>query len=143
MYNLADVSVWGDEISAQASWFSGPLAAGITARYSFQWAREDGSSMQIPYIPLHSASFNIFGRWDSLRLDIRGFLTGSRVTAASSRPEYHIAPWTTWDASLGWTVSERTRLTLDVRNILNEQYEIVRQYPMPGINFLAGIVIEI
>ncbi|MBQ3873033.1 MAG: TonB-dependent receptor [Bacteroidales bacterium] len=143
MYNLADVSVWGDEISAQASWFSGPLTAGITARYSFQWAREDGSSMQIPYIPLHSASFNIFGRWNSLRLDIRGFLTSSRVTAASSRPEYHIAPWTTWDASLGWTVSERTRLTLDVRNILNEQYEIVRQYPMPGINFLAGIVIEI
>ena len=143
MYNLGEVLIWGDEISAQASWFSGPWEAGATARYSYQWAREKGASMQIPYIPLHSASFNLFGRYDRLRLDIRGFLTGPRVTASSSRPEYLLPTWTTWDATFGWKATEKTRLTLDIRNLLDEQYEIVQGYPMPGINFLAGIVIEL
>lgn len=142
MYNLGEVLIWGDEISAEAAWFSGPWSAGATARYSYQWAREKGASMQIPYIPLHSASFNLFGRWDSLRLDIRGFLTGSRVTAASMRPEYHLSPWTTWDATVTWNIFPRTRLSLDIRNLFNEQYQVVLQYPMPGINFLAGVAIE-
>lgn len=138
-YNLGEVRIWGDEISAQAS-FQG--IAGITGRYSYQWAREPGNGFQIPYIPLHSASFNIWGIWADFRLDIRGFITGSRLTSGSSRPEYRLAPWTTWDASLSWT-RERLRLSMDIRNIFNQQYEVVRQYPMPGINVLASVAITL
>ena len=138
-YNLGQVNIWGDEISAQASYHG---LAGITGRYSFQWTREPGNDYQIPYIPLHSASFNLWGIWADFRLDIRGFLTGSRLTSGSSRPEYRLAPWTTWDASLQWTHNP-VRLSLDVRNLFNEQYEVVRQYPMPGINVLASIAITL
>ena len=138
-YNLGEVRIWGDEISAQASYQG---IAGITGRYSFQWAREKGNDFQIPYIPLHSASFNIWGIWADFRLDIRGFLTGSRLTSGSSRPEYRLAPWTTWDASLQWT-RRAVRLSLDVRNLFNQQYEVVLKYPMPGINVLASVAITL
>ena len=138
-YNLGEGLIWGDEISAQASYQS---LAGITGRYSFQWAREPGNDYQIPYIPLHSASFNLWGAWGGFRMDIRGFLTGSRLTSGSSRPEYRLSPWTTWDASLSWT-SERLRLGLDIRNLFNQQYEIVRQYPMPGINAIVSVAITL
>ena len=136
MYNIGKVSIWGDEIHADVSWNN---TLGIIARYSFQWAREDGSDFQIPYIPLHSASFNLFGAIDAFRLDIKGFVTGSRLTAASTRPEYHLNPWTIWDASLSWHSSHsRPRpgisLSIDVRNIFNREYQIVQGYPMPGIS---------
>ena len=139
MYNLSQVLIFGDEISAEAAYASGPWSAGATARYSWQWAREKDSAMQIPYIPLHSASFNLSCAYGRLRLDVRGFLTGSRLTLASSRPEYRLPPWTTWDAALGWNASERLRLSIDVKNILNEQYQLVQGYPMPGLNVLAGL----
>ena len=146
MYNIGKVRIWGDEIHTDVSWNG---ALGLVARYSFQWAREPGNDYQIPYIPLHSASFNLFGTWKDFRLDIRGFLTGERLTSGSSRPEYHLAPWNTWDASLSWHNARHSRplpgisLSLDVRNILNEQYQIVQGYPMPGINLLGTIVITL
>ena len=138
-YNLGEVRIWGDEISAQASYQG---LAGITGRYSFQWAREKGNDFQIPYIPLHSASFNLWGIWADFRLDIRGFLTGSRLTSGSSRPEYRLAPWTTWDASLQWT-RKAVRLSLDVRNLFNQQYQVVLKYPMPGIHLLGSVAITL
>lgn len=144
MYNLGKVSIWGDEIHADISWNN---ALGIIARYSFQWAREDGNTFQIPYIPLHSASFNLYGALDSWRVDLKGFLTAARLTAASSRPEYRLSPWTTWDASLSWRPSPygrfRPGISLDVRNILNEQYQIVQGYPMPGISVFISTFVQI
>ncbi|MBQ6199533.1 MAG: TonB-dependent receptor [Bacteroidales bacterium] len=145
MYNLGKVSIWGDEIHADISWNN---ALGIIARYSFQWAREDGKAFQIPYIPLHSASFNLYGALDSWRVDLKGFLTAARLTAASSRPEYRLSPWTTWDASLSWrpaTRNSRLRpgVSIDVRNILNEQYQIVQGYPMPGISVFISTFVQI
>ena len=160
MYNLGKVLIWGDEIHADVSWNG---ALGLVARYSFQWAREPGNDYQIPYIPLHSASFNLFGAWNAFRLDIRGFLTGSRLSSGSSRPEYRLAPWTTWDASLSWNNTRHSRpssrhsrpssrhsrprpgisLSLDVRNITNQQYQIVLGYPMPGINLLGTFAITL
>lgn len=145
MYNLGKVSIWGDEIHADVSWNN---ALGIIARYSFQWAREDGNTFQIPYIPLHSASFNLFGAVDAWRLDIKGFLTGARLTAASSRPEYRLPAWTTWDASISWRPARRNSrlrpgVSLDVRNIFNEQYQIVQGYPMPGISIFINTFVQI
>ena len=145
MYNLGKVSIWGDEIHADVSWNN---ALGIIARYSFQRAREDGNSFQIPYIPLHSASFNLYGALGTWRMDIKGFLTGTRLTAASSRPEYRLPAWTTWDASLSWRPARRiSRLrpgvSLDIRNIFNEQYQIVQGYPMPGISIFINTFVQI
>ena len=138
MYNMGEVRIFGDELAASASYQAEDWAAGLTARYSFQWAHDVETGGQIPYIPLHSASFDLFVAWQGFRLQVQGFLTGERFSSSSNREEFRIAPWTTWDASLSWTWRS-LRLGLQVKNLFNEQYEVIRQYPMPGINILGSI----
>ncbi len=137
-YNIGEVHIFGDELSASASYSAGAWESGLTARYSYQWARDPANGYQIPYIPLHSATFQLFASRNGLRLTVEGFLTGTRYTAASERPEYKIAPWTTWDASLGYSLG-RLQLELQLRNLFDEQYEIVRQYPMPGFHVMGRL----
>jgi len=138
MYNMGEVRIFGDELAASASYQAEDWATGLTARYSFQWAHDVETGGQIPYIPLHSASFDVFAAWKGFRLQVQGFLTGERFSSSSNREEFRIAPWTTWDASLSWTWRS-LRLGLQVKNLFNEQYEVIRQYPMPGINILASL----
>lgn len=139
MYNMGRVQIYGDELSAEASFHGGAWHGGLTARYTYQRAFDPANGWQIPYIPRHSASFRLVAGWRTLELGISGFLSGDRYTAVSSRPEYHLPTWTTWDAALSWTPIPSLRLGLDVRNLLNEQYQIVQQYPMPGINVTGSV----
>ena len=140
MYNLGSVRIFGDEWDLTATWHFDALTIGGTARYTFQWAKDPADGYQIPYIPLHSASFQLFGTWKGLRLQVDGFLTGTRYTAASERPEYKLAPWTTWDASVSYAFPENgLTIRLQVNNLLNEQYEIVKQYPMPGFHAFCAL----
>ena len=135
MYNLGGVRILGDEITASATWFSGAWTVGGTARYTFQWARDTETGGQIPYIPVHSANFLIFTKFKGLSLDLQGFVTGERFNSSSNRPDFRVAPWTTWDASLAYAFpKDWLTVRIQLNNLLNEQYEIIRQYPMPGFN---------
>ena len=135
MYNLGGVRILGDEITASATWFSGAWTVGGTARYTFQWARDTETGWQIPYIPVHSANFRFFTKFKGLSLDLQGFVTGERFNSSSNRPDFRVAPWTTWDASLAYAFpKDWLTVRIQLNNLLNEQYEIIRQYPMPGFN---------
>ena len=135
MYNLGGVRIFGDEWDLTASWHSGPATLGATARYTFQWARDTETGGQIPYIPLHSANFRLFSRFGGWAIDLQGFLTGPRYTSSTNRDDFRIAPWTTWDASAAYSFPRNgLSLKLQLNNLLNTSYEIIRQYPMPGFN---------
>ena len=134
MYNIGTVHVFGDEWSASSAY---------NARYSFNRAFDPANPWQIPYIPLHSGSFNIFGVWKSFRADIRGQVTGVRYTAASSRPEALLPAFTTWDLTLSWKGPWGLRLAVELRNLTDTQYQIVKQYPMPGFHVMGCVSIEI
>lgn len=141
MYNIGGVRIFGDERSTSATWTGGGWTLGGTARYTFQWARDTETGGQIPYIPVHSANFLLSAARGGWGLEIQGFLTGERYISSTNRTDFRIDPWTTWDASLSYSIP-RHGLTfrLQLRNLLNENYEIIRQYPMPG--FQAFGVLE-
>jgi len=141
MYNIGRVQIYGDELSAEARYSGRDWHAGITARYVYQRAFDPADGWQIPYIPRHSASFNLEGGWRTFGIAVRGYVSGTRYTVASARPEARLAPWTTWDASLSWQPLPLLRVSVDVRNLLNEQYQIVQQYPMPGLHVLGQLAI--
>lgn len=135
MYNLGGVRIFGDEWDLTASWSSGETTLGATARYTFQWARDTETGGQIPYIPLHSANFRFFWKQGGWSADLQGFLTGPRYTSSTNRPDFRIDPWTTWDASLSYSFPDNgLSLRLQLNNLLNANYEVIRQYPMPGFN---------
>ena len=143
MFNIGAVHVYGDEWSATSAYTAAAWQAGITARYSFNRAFDPSNPWQIPYIPLHSGSFNIFGVWKSFRADIRGQVTGVRFAAASSRPEAYLPAFTTWDMTLSWKGPWGLRLAVELRNITGTRYEIVKQYPMPGFHVMGSVSVEI
>ncbi len=148
MYNLGKVSVLGGDLTADYSFRFDDGEAGLVARYTLQRSRDrsDPEALtwngQIPYIPLHSGSVNLFGSFSGWRADMTFFATGERFTTSANLPAYRLAPWTTLDAALSKDISLKTgslSLKLRLNNLLNEQYAIVDNYPMPGFNFLFGI----
>ena len=152
MYNLGKVAVFGTDVLADYSHAIGKGLFGVTARYTLQLAKDrtPGSGIekpltwngQIPYIPVHSGSTNIFGSLSGWRADITLFATGERYTTSANLPAYRIDPWATLDAALSKTLALRTsslRFKISLNNLLNEQYEIVDNYPMPGFNAFLKI----
>ena len=138
MYNLEGVRIFGDELMVSAAYETSHWAVGGTARYTFQWARDVATMGQIPYIPLHSANFQLFASWRGFRVEVQGFVSGERFSSSTNRADFRIAPWNLWDANLTWQMS-RLRLGLQLKNLFNESYEIIRQYPMPGFHVLASL----
>ena len=138
VYNLGAVRIIGDEISASLGWDNGRLSAGGTARYIFQWAKDRDTGLQVPYIPLHSASFDLYAGIGIFRLDVQGFLSGTRYSALSQRREYVMAPWTVWDVKLSCRPVRDLNLGIRIRNIGDSRYELIKQYPLPGVHVMAS-----
>ena len=140
MYNLGGVRMFGDELSFTVTWQSGATTLGGTARYTYQWARDTETGGQIPYIPLHSANLRLFWNQGGWSVDLQGFLTGERFTSSTNRADFRVAPWTTWDASLAYAFPKKgLSLKLQLNNLLNANYEVIRQYPMPGFHVLGTL----
>ncbi len=60
--------------------------------------------------------------------------TGQRYESRANILENWAPPWFTHDMSLSRTIG-RWRITAEINNIFNQQYEVVQCYPMPGTNF--------
>ncbi|MBQ1912740.1 MAG: TonB-dependent receptor [Bacteroidales bacterium] len=142
MYNIGLVRIFGDQLVASAAYQGKDWEAGGTARYDYQRAADGETWWQIPYIPIHSGSFQLYARYRSFRADVSGSWTGERLNAASTRPEARLAPWTLWDATLSWEALRGLRLSLELHNLLDTQYEIIQQYPMPGFHVMGCLSFE-
>ena len=144
MLNLGYVEILGVDASAQLQWKFGPVAVNTRLNYTYQEAedRTDPASEwyggQIPYIPWHSGSVVVGGVWRDWDLNYSFIYTGERYESRANTPANHAQPWYTSDMSLSRNIRFRRsslRVTLEVNNIFNQQYEVVQCYPMPGTNF--------
>lgn len=144
MINLGYVEILGVDASAQLQWKFGPVAVNTRLNYTYQEAKDrtDPASEwyggQIPYIPWHSGSVVVGGVWRDWDLNYSFIYTGERYESRANTPANHAQPWYTSDLSLSRNIRFRRsslRVTLEVNNIFNQQYEVVQCYPMPGTNF--------
>ena len=144
MLNLGYVEILGVDASAQLQWEFGPVAVNTRLNYTYQEAqdRTDPTSEwyggQIPYIPWHSGSVVVGGMWRDWDLNYSFIYTGERYESRANTPANHAQPWYTSDMSLSRNIRFKRsslRVTLEVNNIFNQQYEVVQCYPMPGTNF--------
>ena len=148
MYNLGKVEVLGADLTTDYSLRSGKTVFGALARYTFQRSidKSDRGSLswggQIPYIPLHSGSLNLSVDYSGWRSDLTFFAMGDRYTTSANLPAYRLEPWLTLDAAISKSLSLRSGaidLKLTLRNLLDRQYEIVDNYPMPGTSFMLSV----
>lgn len=145
MVNLGNVEIRGLDVAVQTAWAPArDLQLVGRLNYTYQRAQDftDPSSEfyggQIPYIPWHSGSAVVNATWRRWELSYSFIYTGERYSSSANIPYNYQLPWYTSDLSLGrsWAVRRgELRATLEVNNLLNQQYEVVACYPMPGINF--------
>lgn len=144
MVNLGVVEVRGADVAVQADWrWRGGWQLGTRLTYTWQRAEDytnpEGNYYgdQIPYIPWHSASVVLNGTWRQWDLNYSFIYTGERYESSANIPENYAQPWYTSDVSLSRQLRLRdvgVRLTVEVNNLFNQQYEVVQCYPMPGTN---------
>lgn len=158
MMNLGDVEIRGIDVSGQTRWrlpFHMVLSASLN--YTYQRARDfsdpsdndpqSGSyGGQIAYIPWHNGSVILnLGRksWD---LNYSFIYVGERYHNSSNIRENYEQPWYTHDLTVGKTFGYRKikgKLSAEVNNMLNQYYDVVLNYPMPGRNYKLILKVSI
>ncbi len=144
MINLGYVEVRGVDTAIETLWAIGDITASTRVNYTYQKSQDftDSSSDyyggQIPYIPLHSGSAIVTIDYMEWAFNYSFIYTGERYESVANIPENYSQPWYTSDISISRDISLKScelRLTAEVNNLLNQQYEVVQCYPMPGINY--------
>lgn len=149
MTNMGRARIFGLDVSAEAA--ASPAAGhslSLMGSLSVQRAqprsnRESSEwNKQVAYTPLCSGSVSLAWENPWVNASLSGVGVGERYTTSNNVEGTRMAPYFELGASL-WRrfALGRCSLTLrvDALNILNEQYEIVAKYPMPGRSWRASI----
>lgn len=150
MTNIGKVRIWGVDAAAELD-ISLPADIALHGRVSYTYQRAmdytdpadneppAGSFRgQIAYIPRHSGSASINASWRGVSLNYSFIYVGERYHNSSNIPVNREQPWYTSDMSAGYRfpLSGLTLTALlEVNNLLDQQYEVILNYPMPGRNF--------
>ena len=152
MMNFGLCHIWGLDASLRTSWRLGMLDVSTNCSYTFNRAMDHtdkGSPFyggQLPYIPWHAFSAIASLSWRDWAFNYSFIYTGERYEASANIPENYSKPWYTSDLSLTKLVRIKKctlRITGEVNNVFNQQYEVVQCYPMPGTNFKVKINVMI
>lgn len=158
MMNIGKVKIRGVDATARAEFaLSYGIGLNTQLNYTYQRAQdytdptdnadEAGTYKgQIAYIPRHSGSVIVGGEWQRLKLNYSFIYVGERYHNSSNIAANYEQPWYTHDISGSYEMKLGTTLvkaTLEVNNLLNQQYEVICNYPMPGRNFKVILSFEI
>ena len=153
MLNLGKVHIKGIDVEAEADFQIGKdLVATTRAQYTYQDARDVTNPSdsyykhQIPYIPWHSGSAIIglsYKNWD---MNYSFIYAGERYDEQENILYNHMEPWYTSDLSLRYQFivhNSKFIVQADVNNVLDQDYEVIVNYPMPGRNYALTLSVEI
>ena len=153
MLNLGKVHIKGIDVEAEADLQIGrDLVATARAQYTYQDARDvtDPADSyyndQIPYIPWHSGSAILGLKYKGWDLNYSFIYAGERYDEQENILYNHMEPWYTSDLSLRYQfMLHRTKFIAqaEVNNLLDQDYEVIVNYPMPGINYALSLTVEI
>ena len=153
MLNLGKVHIKGIDVEAEADFQIGKdWVATARAQYTYQDARDvtDPADSyyndQIPYIPWHSGSAILGLKYKGWDLNYSFIYAGERYDEQENILYNHMEPWYTSDLSLRYQFivhSAKFIVQAEVNNLLDQDYEVIVNYPMPGINYALSLTVEI
>lgn len=148
MYNLGEVETKGLETNFTVSGRVG-VDVNFSAKLSYTYQESldvtpKGNSygQQVPYIPIHSGGANVMMDYKSVALNYSFIYTGERYSQKANIASNYLQPWYTHDASINYEfpfLNEPLNLGLEVNNILNQQYAVIKNFPMPGRSFRLSL----
>jgi vitamin B12 transporter len=151
-YNIAEVYSRGIETENKITYNIGELRlhAGLNTAYTLatttaSYAYNDGSiGKQIPYAPRYHAIANIGAGYRRLYFNYNHTYTGYRFYTTDESA--YLLPYNTGNVQVMYTAEVAkhvAQLTAQCNNIWNEHYQVVANRPMPGINWQAGIQVQL
>jgi len=159
MMNIGKVKIIGMDVTADIHLtFAGELHLDGRLTYTFQSARDFSDPTdnrpggagaykgQIAYIPRHSGSATASLWWRRARLDYSFIYVGERYHNSSNTRENYEPAWYTHDLAASYRfIIGKTSLKagLEINNLLNQQYEVIQNYPMPGRNYKLILTFDI
>lgn len=146
MMNIGMVKIKGIDIALSASLM--PVKdLNLTTRlnYTYQKALDYSDPEepvtykgQISYIPYHSGSAVVSGEFRQWDFSYSFIYAGERYSESANILRNKVLAWYTHDISFGKSFKLKDndyKITMAVNNLFNQQYEVVKRYPMPGTNF--------
>lgn len=147
MQNKDKVKILG--FDTKVSYFknlSSEIELRINGSYSYQNAKDANTKMQIIYTPQHTAGASL-----SLQTNWINFAYTLVASSSQWTTDYHIKlnqveAYADHSISLNrtWNLSPKVkcRLQIDLLNLTNKNYEIIKNYPMPGRAFALSAGVE-
>ena len=157
MMNIGKAKIRGIDASATlALRLPGQVLIDLNASYTYQRAQDYTTPAdrgyggtykgQIAYIPWHSGSAIVHAAWRDWGLNYSFIYVGERYHTSANIPVNHEEPWYTHDLSANytWRVGKvKLKLALEVNNLLNQYYDVIVNYPMPGRNYKMTLKLDI
>lgn len=158
MMNLGYVEIRGADLSMNAVCKSeNGILFDVSAVCTYQKAQdftnpedndhESGTyGGQIAYIPRISGSAIVNMSYRTWNMNYSFIYVGERYHNSSNIRANYEQPWYTHDMTIGRTLRFKrfeTDLSLEVNNILDQQYDVVLNYPMPGRNYKLILKLKI
>ena len=145
MMNIGKVEVRGVDVNAGLRFrFAHDVILSMQGTYTFQKAQDmtDPSDLvcyggQISYIPWHSCSAIANIAWNGFAIHYAFIYVGERYHNSANILANYEQPWYTHDLSLSklWDLPlGKLSTAVEINNLLNQQYNVILNYPMPGIN---------
>lgn len=129
----------------QGGWY-GTLNANYTYQQAIDVTDPTSSTYleQIPYTPKHTLALNAGVNYKRAGLYFNHVLSSARYYTGNNVPEYYVPGYAISDASVVYHfTTSKTPLTasLEVNNLSDKNYSVIRSYPMPGRSFRLSIQI--
>ncbi|MET0636062.1 MAG: TonB-dependent receptor [Chitinophagaceae bacterium] len=151
MINLGQVEIKGLDINLQSLWKLNQFQITAGIKYTFQQAEDITTGVfnygqQIPYIPQHSGSVIAGAGYNTWNLQYSFIYTGERYSQKANIPVNYVQPWYTHDLSVSknfmWQ-QKQVKISMAVNNLLDQYYDVVINYPMPGRNVRLGVQLSL
>lgn len=150
---LGKVEIKGLDVQMQTEWNMGDFWIRPLLAYTYMQARDLTDSGKtyygdlIPYSPRNSLSFAAMMDYKNWGLNYSFTYAGNRYDANQDNIQYnYLPPWYTHDLSLQKSFHlKKMNLTaaLEVNNVLDQYYDVILNYPMPGRNYRLILKIEL
>lgn len=152
MTNLDKVGIYGTNINLKSKWnWATDWSCNLGLQYTWEKALNktegDNYNNLIPYSPINSGSATLNINYTSWSLNYSYLYTGYRYNAEDIRiSNSYVTPWYTHDISITKDFKfqkHNFRILGEVNNLLNQQYDVILNYPMPGRNYRFSLSLNI
>lgn len=153
MVNFGKVNIYGLDLTTNVSCsLSKDFSLQGTLSYSLQQAldRSDRTTYsfnkQLPYTPKHSAHCTLVAKLPWLSVGYSMSTNSERYSMMQQTSEYRLTPFTEHSVTLSkdfMLKQVKMMCSLTLQNITNQQYDIIKYYPMPGrqLRFTASLTL--